>query len=240
MLTPRLDDAVNTAILAVQREPQHDLLPYYRAAVYAALGDLDTDLGYWRRGRLAIATATYVLPFWRQAFPHDDRADVLLQAMERTLLGLESVATLDAARDELFSWLDRHRFAPEDSLPTTEDEPLVLFGAEDGDLDLRADVAPESAVFAADTALAACIPILGIDVFSATEISDYDREGDVLEPGQDAAWSAANAYAGRSMHTDADRRLSYWIWWLTEAVPQAWSSAPPDGWTKPSTRHDPA
>jgi hypothetical protein len=231
-----LDDAVKAAILAVQQHPQHNLLPYHRARVYAALGDLDTNLGFWRRGRLAIATAAYVLPFWRQAYPQDDRVDALLRMTERTLLGMKDAETLDTARDGLFSWLDRHRFqpyVPENSLPSTDDDRLIPFGAEDGDRDLQIDVAPHSAFFAAEATLAACIPILGIDVFSGTEISEHDREGDVLEPGQDAAWSAANACAGRSEYVDAERRLSYWMWWLTEAVPQAWSSTPPDGWTKP-------
>jgi hypothetical protein len=241
MLARRLDDAVNAAILAAQREPQHDLLPYHRAAVYAALAALETELGYWRRGRLAIATAAYVLPFRWQALPGDGRADALLRVTEQTLLGREYITTLEAARDDLWSWLEGRGVRPPtqvNGLGISENDALLIpFGGLDWERELLARAMPASALFAAEAALAAGIPVLGIDVFKGEPISKHDREADVLEPGQDAAWSAANAFAGRFEHADAERRLSFWMWWLTEAVPQACSSSPPDGWIRPEVQN---
>src|SRR5690242_17803974 len=97
-----LQAAIVQAEHVVQQEANHELLPYYRRAIYAAFGPPDASRTWQVRGMLAWLAGQRVLPLWQQHRPADLRPEQLLKMTEAVVQGRATfragqVAALTAA-----------------------------------------------------------------------------------------------------------------------------------------------
>jgi len=188
-----LDDAVLDARTALNEDADGHLPLARRRAIWLALGGRD-DEGRCARARLSIAAARRVLPVWQRRWPSNRLPHHLLDLADQVCRGDVDPGALTALRDRAETELDDISWASFD----------------------------KSAVGAGYAALRA------LDVSRRDEPSDLSRpdpavRDEDLEPHQrDSAYLAAAADAGGppwERRSSADRRRSYWNWWLTEAVP---------------------
>jgi hypothetical protein len=203
----------------MRHHPTHSLLPVERQKVYDYLGDLDDISARRRRGRLALLAAHYVGPIWRHERPHDDRFDRLLALASSTLRGTTDAQAVREEQEKAWNWIAHVRPVPPDA---------IVFEFDDELRDMRdpQDTISASATLVYQTALEAVVVALGEDRFKYCLITDHDTDYDLEVWYRDAAACAAMALAGQDQLLDPDnvRRLEFWTWWLTEAVPEAWQA----------------
>ncbi|MBA3533219.1 MAG: hypothetical protein H0T73_14965 [Ardenticatenales bacterium] len=215
-------EAVIHALAAMERHPQHHLLPIHRLAIYNAIRQAynETAANYLR-AHLGILTARRVLPFWHavtpiypgtetpDGCPGDLYAEHFLFLALRTLEPKppQELISLELANewysmgnlgDEFFEW----------RTPTSEGSAAYL--------------ALRAAYFAPYEAL-------GKEFLAG--VSDLEEHTDdtlwLLHPYRsDAAGAAVLAIVGsdefeKEPATSAAQRLAFWRWWLVEALPQA-------------------
>lgn len=197
----RLAARLDQALRAVREHPEHVLLPGYREVLWEALGPRvrgshpATHEGHRRRTLLALAGARKVLPIWEAKWPGDQTPHSALAAADRILAGADSATERIAAGvglEDLDGFMDQS---------------------------FAATMAGESAVRALWTA---CFD----EAFKPDQPLELDFTDSQLGGGDDDAASvAAIAWAdGSVLDPGADRtkRLEFWEWWLTEAVPAAY------------------
>lgn len=213
----------------MQQHPAHHVLPIQRLKLYAALEPLTQSEETIQpvRGRLAIATARYVLPIWYQAIPilgdtepaidwgdwvqHYPLTDALpewmIQRAEAVLLGTVDMET--AREDSGDLW--------------------YVLGDFYDDIVEERTVAPEEAWYVCKAAYQALSEVLGglesleIDPTLPHPVTDKDLENWQL----DGAGAAMNAFAGVGPDgpDTVTKRRTFWEWWLTEAIPAVWAAA---------------
>lgn len=204
-----LTDRIAAAQQALRRHPQGHLDPGYRHAIYAAFGPKSTALssaapaGRARRVRLGMLATQHVLPKWQALWPADDMPQRLVRAADELTSGMLDPQVAREFWDAMWARLEELMSEPAYQSATYQD-PLSV------------------GVSAAFTLSAA----LHDEQFDPARI-DYalaDTDTDVFS--KDAAFWASTAYAGPIWEptTDPQQRRSFWEWWLTEAVPAAWSS----------------
>src|SRR5687767_5741326 len=86
----KLTQAISQAHTAIQKDPQHDLRPGYRQAIWSALGpqlsnQQTQSSGLIKRTILATTAVKHVLPIWENARPTDTRPHHILTEIERVL-----------------------------------------------------------------------------------------------------------------------------------------------------------
>lgn len=227
-LPPDLHHLISVAHSHMQQHPAHHLLPIHRLTLYPALeppppGAEPTIQPV--RGRLAIATARYVLPIWHQALPilgdtepaidwgdwvqHYPLTDALpewmIQRAESVLLGTVDIET--ACEDSGDLW--------------------YVLGNFHDDIVEGHDVAPEEAWYVCKAAYQALsemisgIESLQIDPMLPPPVTDNDLDH------LDGAGAAMIAFVGVGADgpAAASRRRTFWEWWLAEAIPSAWAAA---------------
>jgi|SRR5690348_13235900 len=213
-----LQRQLDLALDAVRRDPAHALTLGHRQAIWSSLGPrLDpvtpdtaaNATGYRRRLKLAILAARHVLPLW-QPWPPRYAIEQYDQTMAdpRELVQLAENVLADPA--EIGG--ARYRFSRSWSAATD------LFDAEDPQTG--------SAALSAVKTLKTAIEDEEFDPATPDyALTDFDRD----PWSQDASYFAAVASANGSLldtQSDPARRLEFWEWWLTQAVPAAWAAVP--------------
>ncbi|GMU61965.1 MAG: hypothetical protein AMXMBFR34_37280 [Myxococcaceae bacterium] len=154
------------------------------------------------RARLAVLAARHVLPHWERVRPGDRLPHRLLELAEAVLRGEVEGAALAAERNQAVTDLD-------DASTLSTDKMSVAAG------------------YAAHHALTAAIRD---EAFDPAHLDPGARD-EVVEPGDHDSGFLASiaAAAGAPWHegSSAERRRTFWRWWLSEAVVRASESSPP-------------
>lgn len=197
-LPAQLKKAIDSAYKAVLSQPEHDLMPAYRQAVYNACGGFNSLTGYRFQTSLAIITARYVLPIWDKVWPEDDFPWQLLDIGQKVYDG-----TFDLkAAHKNWNW----------------EHLIEISGTPKG-------LKEESAIAAGMAAYKALGVSLEVDLWDGLDISQHTND---LDPWcSDVAQCAADAYSEPSwtLQFSPAKRQEFWEWWLHEAIPMAWELA---------------
>ena len=200
MVPASLQQLLLTFCDAVRLHPQHALLPAQRRDIYDSLGPVSETAGRRKRGRLAILTAQHVLPLYQHAGSAYDRATHLLTLADDVLYDKVDTESAAAEAEQTWDWL-------------TNDY---------GD---RQEEIPDRILFALTSALEALFTAFGEERFEGVIITGVSTDDDLDPWSSDTALWAVEAIAGpaRDPGSDSAKRLEFWTWWLTEAVPAAWA-----------------
>jgi hypothetical protein len=230
MLSQHLSNFIKVSMDAVDSHPQHHLNLGYRWALYSAMGPRQDEninavdeLGHKRRTHLAIQTAKRVLPLWQEGpleLPADNlrkfyneisgitwneeryQPAYLLQLANQIMLGLSPITKEDFMYAEsTFSYYDYFEYYYQERE------------------DLRY-------MYAGTCAAQAFWVAVNDEIFDG-EIDFILTEDDLKDPTYktEASFFASIAYAGGTIwnhKSNNQKRLEFWKWWLTEAMPAAW------------------
>lgn len=224
MVSALLQDAVDGALHQMRIHPRHALQPYYRNAIYIAMPEPgETHSQYMRYAWLTIFTAQYVFPLWEQWCDHyrrdDKRAGHLLAKAERVLQGTDRVEDLRVEAEEAWSWFIDGKYITEDA--DVPPRPILsAFAAIAG-----AGLAVAELVIALDSGQLSAHD----DMSRENELNPEDEDDSITDPwSADVALWGDDAISAPGMWSESEEnsaRLSYWTWWLTDAVPRAWTTA---------------
>jgi len=178
----------------VRAHSQHALLPIHRRAIYDNFGSLDNRASRRRRGWLDILATRRVVPIWRQARPNDDRAECLVTLAGRVLNDETNAIQAQDEAEEIWEWL------------------------------MEGESIRGPAFFALGTAVRTVFTTIGDDPWNGMAMMVHETDADIDPWSSDAAKWASSAIAGPVWQPDSDsaKRLEFWTWWLTEAIPAAW------------------
>ncbi|BAZ16818.1 hypothetical protein NIES4071_86960 [Calothrix sp. NIES-4071] len=203
-----LQKLIVDGLSSVRSHPSHDLNLGYRHAIWSAFGD--DENGHRCRTFLAIETVRHVLPIWNKKFPHDDRPEYILNIAEKKLAGTISTEVAEKESERLWNSMQQLGYGGHGMAFTV--------GC--------------AAVAALNTAI-------DDETFDPDDI-DFNLTDNEDTEGNDSSFFAACAYADGAVwktiagEHDANKRLEFWHWWLTQAVPAAWSTVEDDSnvdWT---------
>lgn len=217
MLPQPLRQLISEARQEVSVDPQHDLGTEKHVAVQKAVGRLIgrshlQDPAHRRQITLIIVTGQHVLPFWEAVYPENTLPQRLLEGLEQIKAGKmqpevlrPELARLDEmmAQAHLETQYDWHKRNPDPSRYLME------------------------AAHRASTAGAAISNGVTAIVLDLDE--ELEEPGGALSSAYTSVRMASTAYAGgrpTNLLSNSAKRLEFWEWWLTEAVPAAWMSAP--------------
>lgn len=233
MLSDDVLQTLDAALQFMRQDPRHDLNPGYRVAIYEQMGpELEMDAidqetcdvtGYARRMDLWLRTIRHVQPIWETAHIDWPAAIEWLTLAEditrRTLVHQLTPTERHQLTDDIFTdWYVTYlveRFA---------DDPLVGF--------------PQATFTFLVNACCDCGK--GEQLAEVVETEDGDEEivtiHDVTIPEERIeirrkdvpAWAAMLTSGGLPdlPSSRPEDRLTFWEWWLTEAVPLAWAAVP--------------
>ncbi|WP_279637400.1 Imm5 family immunity protein [Corallococcus interemptor] len=193
-----LDSLLQRAFESVRADPVHDLALGMRRELWRSLGPgLGFGPGYARRVALALATARHVLPLWELTYPENRTTHTVLDSAEAMRVGSLDKGEARAIWQQAWDHMVELSFSDEGS---------------------RGVAAGLSAV----QALRTCIDD---EAFVLLGVDERLRDDQVDAEDMDASMFAAAAYAGGpawDASSDSARRLQFWEWWLSEAVPLAY------------------
>ncbi|RYZ17470.1 MAG: hypothetical protein EOO70_01815, partial [Myxococcaceae bacterium] len=190
-----LKSLLQRAIESVRADPVHDLTLGMRRKIWLSLGrEQGRGPGYARRVALALTTARHVLPLWELKSSQDRTPHTVLDSVEAMRVGRLDKTEARALWQRAWDHMVELSSSDEDSQ-----------GAAAG--------------FSAVQALLTCIDD---ETFQLTEDDENLRDNQVDAEDMDASMFAAAASAGGpswDASSDPERRLQFWEWWLSEAVP---------------------
>jgi hypothetical protein len=201
-LPAQIKKSVDKALEAVRSDPRHDLPLGYRQAIWAAMGERNTSgkvtdsQGHARRAKLAVLAARKTLPLLK-------RARMGIKTPQRLLDEAEKVIEGKSEGDKLKTDAAMYRVELDNRL---------------------GDAALQSPLYAGYSAVKAAFTAFEDEDFDADHI-DYEETDASRDPFHlDSSYLSALAYANGASDeedSDADKRLEFWEWWLTEAVENA-------------------
>jgi hypothetical protein len=181
------------ALMAVETDPDKHLRLGWRQIIWADFGPRATPGNYLsvphrQRIELAVAGVRQVLPLWEQRYPDSDIPDVALSTIDAIVQGEE----VDADTfDELW-------------------EAVVHLSVE----------RPFSEVAAGFAAVQALATAMYDESFDPDDLDPEREDGDDPESFDSAYYASVAAAHGQpgAPGSDAQLRLEFWKWWLTDAV----------------------
>jgi len=232
LLPSELQRIINVVIEELQRHPQHALSPFQRRVVYEYLAEQrDTDpwlgetspwleppdslpdaaldvlfeqfgqirnpIAWRRRIKLDLLTAQRMLRLWQEERPEDSLGQRMYDLAEGTALGVIDRELAAKEARSVFSWYE------------------------------DAEYAWTSAFYALEAIMKSITTAREVNVWDRMDIKPNDDDVDI-DPS-DVAASASFAVAGdvRDLNSNSAKRLEFWTWWLTEAIPTAWTLREP-------------
>lgn len=209
MIPPSLEQLVAVSLESVHDHPLHALLPLRRRAIYDYLGPVRVRHAHHRRVWLDILTVKYVLPLWHEERPTDERAQRLLTLAEQVLSERVDKQAAGDEAEAIWRWLT------------------------DDDHGGRYEKLLDPAYYTLGAAIMAVFVSLDENPLVGMILGEDETDANIDLASSDTAKWASNAIAGPVWKPDSDRdkRLDFWTWWLTEAVPAAWQHEdvpPPD------------
>lgn len=206
-----LGNTITTCHIALQQSPFRSLLPVYRQQIYRLLGSGAGESGRLRLGTLALNAAYRVAALWEHARPMDNR-------LQDVLVAARSILHEDADPEAALSQLG----AAVDWLSLLFDEQTAWLYESD-QRELPPASSSEDSILALRAALAALQVSVGQDYWAGREFFESSTDSDLEEEEVDAPLWALRAVLGtfELLEADNQRRLEFWTWWLSEAVPNA-------------------
>lgn len=194
-----LTDQLKLLSIHVQHDERHALGPWHRQQVYSKLF-AQTPRGATICGWLAVLCAQRVLPFWEAAKPHDHGPRELIELSMGYLRGSYNYDSMQGMWKKY-----EDRFGVEAIAEFIENEPWQTW---------RAALAAAATIYE----VKAPHPFLNLI------LSQHDTDHNIDPWSHDAALWAMECEAGAEWEDpDSSKRLSFWTWWLNEAIPIAWS-----------------
>lgn len=196
-LPPQLAEVIEQARTAVRADLSHTLSPYFRQQIYDAFAL--QPKGREVRSRLEIMTARKVAPFWQEVWPERLLPHHLVQQATDVL---EGTAHSEAVRAEANdAWVEQEKLETQ----TSDDREARAF-------------------YATQATIEAVFYVTGLDRWEGVEIGAHENDADLDPWSSDTALYAAAAYSGAPWNetSNHDRRLEFWLWWLSEAISEAW------------------
>jgi hypothetical protein len=227
-LPEHIQQLVDESLIMMRKNPEHHLLPVQRLEIYQLLEPLpsnDASIRYVG-GQLAIASARYVLPIWQQARPiwgdeepaidwggyppnyplTDALPEWMIQRAEEVLRGDVGIELAEEDMGDLWDVYSNLR------------EEITAW---------RTDV-PEEAWYAFAAAYYA-LQETNLAPFTYNmpndTMTDPDRESGAGRLDGAAAAMIACVGVDTNKPGIVTKRLEFWEWWLTEAIPAAWEMA---------------
>jgi hypothetical protein len=221
---------ISLALHAIKHHPLHDLNLGYRWALYSAFGSKSNNinsLGYQRRTYLSILATEYVLPIWNSAEPitlPDEPMNGIMMMIKESLMDINALkpSTLLFLAKEILSG----------NIQPTNDVWMQAVHCIDFCRIYRYQYSAIEDTDFLEVAYAAAhtLEVAIEDEQFAEENSNLDfTEIDSKKPESDVAFYAACAYSKGPIwveKSDAYKRLQFWTWWLTSAVPKALKAFP--------------
>jgi hypothetical protein len=200
-LPEKLTKLISNAHVEVRNHKRRGLSLPTRKKIWLAMGDLTLNgnkavfsAGHYRRTMVSIISAEFTLPIWEQYFSSTDPHRMLDMAKKY----IDGQFDFDTAKKE-----SRSFSGGLNNVQNFTDEQLnaVLVG--------------HSSVEAVLTALyeAWCDPT-----------GELDEELDSWDSSMFAAGAYANGFPWKDEGCDFDKLHEFWVWYLDEAVPQAYNS----------------
>jgi hypothetical protein len=217
MLPQTLQQLILDAKQEVLADRHHDLSTEKHVAVQKAVGPLIgrshlQDRTHLRQITLIILTAQRILPFWEEVYPVNRSPQRLLEGLEQIKAGTMNPEVLRPELDRFDEMMAQAGRATQDEWHIRNPDPgRYLMEAEH-----RASIAG-AAISNGITAI-----VIDLDEESA-------EPGGALSSAYTSVRMASTAYAGglpENPLANSGKRLEFWEWWLIEAVPMAWMSAP--------------
>ncbi|WP_186002203.1 Imm5 family immunity protein [Corallococcus sp. Z5C101001] len=194
-----LKSLVQRATTVVRADPVCDLSLGLRQQIWMSMGhERGLGPGHARRMVLALETARHVLPLWESKYLQDRTPHTALDFAEEM-----RVARCEKSEGQDL-WQQAWNHMVELSCSDEEDLRGVAAG------------------FSAVQALCTCIED---ELFPLAEVDEKLRDNQVDAEDMDASAFASAACAGGPVWdvlSDSARRLQFWEWWLSEAVPNAY------------------
>lgn len=233
MLPDTIQHLIRTADWAVRAHSQHQMNWRQRHTIYTAFDTTTPSIGTQARIWLAILTAEYVLPIFEATF-----AEVCFEPPED-----------DAYAELPRQWITlAHTIVEGRSDPQSIAEYRHMAHTNMGCMQLDYGSLARNMVAAAEAAYRATKEALGIVPFhdlhlysisprgfgSYGQIHDTDAVRATEWPDTrlaflagDVAAAAAIAFSCNrtSLECDSGKLLTFWGWWLAEAIPTAWAKA---------------
>jgi hypothetical protein len=205
-----VQDLINSGLEKVDADLRHHLNLGHREAIYwafgpqrFALGNKD-DSGYIRRMSLASQTILHILPIWETTWPENPLIQQILSKIQQTT-----------------------------NLHPDKHDRNVL-DKEIHNLWLHVTELTDSTREIAGVVGMAAVGVYSLavwDGFTGEDEFDLQRQDSDDFMTCDLHFYAAAAYANGppypialASESDAEKRQTFWNWWLTQAVPEAWSS----------------
>lgn len=188
---------ISEGLSLVQLNKSHDLKVYFRCKLFTAFDEEFGEAAKQLRAKLAKLAVERVLSIW-DSFLIEDRTPYRALAISEQLLA--GAINLASAEDEI------------SGLWTHCDDLAWKY------------VDKQSAIMVGYGAIQAAREAMSEKHFGCEGVTDGTTDMDVDPYDHDAAFCAAIAYSeGPSWDeaSDAKRRLEFWTWWLTSAVPTA-------------------
>lgn len=197
-----VNDLIKCGLSLVRQSDDHDLPLTFRRKLYCVFEEREatesSNVGQFRRVKLAMLAVGRVLDMWFAQFPDDQTPRVALESAKLFLIG--SCSEQDAAHMASRLWNHCDDLAWKHA--TVQNVVLVGYGS-------------------AQTIRGA----LSSDIFLGSIRNEVISDIDVEPYEHDPSFCAAAAYSlgpTWDAKSNAQKRLEYWAWWLTSAVPTAW------------------
>lgn len=207
-LPQSLSDRIATASEGLEGDKEGHLALPHRRRVWAALGPALRDengrphgAGHRRRTSLAVLCVRHVLPLWEAAYPNNDGPQRMLALAEQVLSGAAPPDASDRSRGQFWTEMDDLVYRDQLFIP-------------------------------APVGYAAVNAVTTAQVDEEVEGFDEGELDENLDAYQlDASYLASLAFASGApgeQGSDPARRREFWRWYLREAVPAAYTTAPDD------------
>ena len=225
LLPDVLEKLCRDSLLKIRQNPEHFFSPSLRVTLYKVFGlsnrasnigdcikqiessSYDFTLADSALGWLAILTAERILPIWRQLRLYQADADyeMLWGNAEETISVAKEVLLNTRTALEAYNFMLGLYYNPSASY---NDEKNVLR------FYFTTRVASDALEFL----------LMGVDAMVQMGTLFYS-DAEIHCEQHDFATMAITAYANFEKSNKAEKRLEFWEWWLTEAIPQAWELA---------------
>lgn len=203
-----LKEMISSGLCLVREEPHHNLSVAFRCRLMFGLGDaggpVSSRISRSRRVSLAVLSVEKVLGLWERAFPADRSPHHALRIGTSLGDGIVSETTAEYELDKLWTHCDNLSWRHKDKQIAI----LCGYGAAQVIREALSDVH-----------------------FGCDQITEASTDLDVDPYDHDSAFCASSAWAGGApwrQGSDARRRLEFWTWWLTAALPMAIAAPEPD------------
>jgi hypothetical protein len=216
-IPPEVQKLLNSALADMSVDPRHQLMPVRRLPIYQALQAASVPGTSDRvRGWLALLAARRVLPLWQRAMPLYEDDDPDERGVEANKLAEHFLARAEGV---IRGTVDRDVARKEDS-----DYWYVV-----GNIELEIFEAREEtdgpffyAFFALDAAYKALHEALGYEQLGRLKGWETRFACDAASSAVIAASGGGDVVEGPPI--DPQKRLEFWEWWLTSAIPAAWEA----------------